>query len=346
MKKTLLMLVLLIMTFVSACTNQDDLILSSSSETAKIGHVLVKNGQIVRDTRADDAEGASPAMWFSDENSFATYYNSLEGMPDSIKSIYPNEMGIELLDDLERCADLELDSIDIAASSEDEFRNLYNDLVRKYSENLITNYIDNTDLSLYAPVGESEDLKFIANSSGEYVIGDKVLKISDKMLPYSVQVLSVLAVNNIKSTGDYNELNNLIYKPVKGRRIFFSIERKNNKVIVYMKAKRHTWHGWVNDNNRWLVFEPMLQNFKSRFPVDKNIYWYHNFTKIADYIGDGLLWHHPLAHDPEVTGTVYVWSDFELTKDKKGNVVTDSKGIPVTDRSKAKKVRVSLAGEH
>lgn len=346
MKKTLLMLAVLVMTFVSACTNEDDMLLSSPSESVKIGHVLVKNGQIVKSTRTDVTEGLTQAMWFKDEKIFSTYYKSLEDMPDSIKPIYPNGMGIELLYNLERYADLELDSIDTAASSEKEFLNLYNDLIKKYSDKLITNYIDKTDLSLYAPIGENENIKFIANKNGEYVIGNKVFKISDKMLPHSVQVLSALEAANNKSEGDYNELNNLIYKPVKGRRISFSIERKDNKVTVYMKAKRKAWYGWKADNSRWLVFEPILQNFKSRLSVDKNIYWFFHFSEVKDYIGDGLLWHQPLAHDPKVTGTVYVWSDYELTKDKDGSVLTDSKRIPVTDRNKAKIVKVSLPGEH
>ena len=171
------MSMLVIMT---GCMQDEDVKPDVNGRTGEVSRVFVKDGKVMGGTRADGEEDMEPAMWFASVDSFNRYREDLSGMPDSIKADYAHELGVTAMSDLETKADAELDSIGEVATTETEFRTLYAKYVKKYSSTLINNYIDNTDLSLYAPVGDEEDIKYIANSNGQYVIGDKVCTVSER----------------------------------------------------------------------------------------------------------------------------------------------------------------------
>lgn len=337
------MSMLVIMT---GCMQDEDVKPDGNGLTGNVSRVFVKDGKVISGTRADGEEDMEPAMWFASVDSFKRYREKLSGMPDSIKADYTHKLGVTAMSDLEMKADAELDSIGEVATTETEFRTLYAEYVEKYSSTLINNYIDNTDLSLYAPVGDDEDIKYIANPKGQYVIGDKVCTVSDKLLPYSVQVLSL--VEERTSSRKVSE-NSYSWSPVSGKKIKFSIEREKNKVTVYMSARKKMWYGWKADPKRWMAFLPVLSNFKKAINHDpyNTIYSYRYYKSIEEYIGEGILGQPPLAHDPYVEGTVYVWSDYEMEHDSKGNVLQSMPdGHPVVNMDKARQVKVSLAGEY
>lgn len=338
------MSMLVIMT---GCMQDEDVKPDGNGRTGNVSRVFVKDGKVISGTRADGEEDMEPAMWFASVDSFEQYREELSEMPDSIKADYTHELGVMAMSDLEMKADAELDSIGEVATTETEFRTLYAGYVEKYSSTLINNYIDNTDLSLYAPVGDEEDIKYIANSNGQYVIGDKVYTVSDKMLPYSVQVLSLVEERTSSKKGKVSE-NDFSWSPVSGKKIKFSIERRKNKVTVYMSAHKKMWYGWKSDPKRWMAFMPVLSNFKEVLHNDPHtIYSYRYYKSIKEYIGEGILGQPPLAHDPEVQGTVYLWSDYEMEHDSKGNVLRAMPdGHPVVNMNKARQVKVCLAGEH
>lgn len=338
------MSMLVIMT---GCMQDEDVKPDGNGLTGNVSRVFVKDGKVISGTRADGEEDMEPAMWFASVDSFEQYREELSEMPDSIKADYTYELGVMAMSDLEMKADAELDSIGEVATTETEFRTLYAGYVEKYSSTLINNYIDNTDLSLYAPVGDEEDIKYIANSNGQYVIGDKVYTVSDKMLPYSVQVLSLVEERTSSKKGKVSE-NDFSWSPVSGKKIKFSIERRKNKVTVYMSAHKKMWYGWKSDPKRWMAFMPVLSNFKEVLHNDPHtIYSYRYYKSIKEYIGEGILGQPPLAHDPEVQGTVYLWSDYEMEHDSKGNVLRAMPdGHPLVNMDKARQVKVSLAGEH
>lgn len=338
------MSMLVIMT---GCMQDEDVKPDGNGLTGNVSRVFVKDGKVISGTRADGEEDMEPAMWFASVDSFEQYREELSEMPDSIKADYTHELGVMAMSDLEMKADAELDSIGEVATTETEFRTLYAGYVEKYSSTLINNYIDNTDLSLYAPVGDEEDIKYIANSNGQYVIGDKVYTVSDKMLPYSVQVLSLVEERTSSKKGKVSE-NDFSWSPVSGKKIKFSIERRKNKVTVYMSAHKKMWYGWKSDPKRWMAFMPVLSNFKEVLHNDPHtIYSYRYYKSIKEYIGEGILGQPPLAHDPEVQGTVYLWSDYEMEHDSKGNVLRAMPdGHPVVNMNKARQVKVCLAGEH
>ncbi len=348
MKKAIYALVMSMLVIMTGCMQDEDVKPDVNGRTGEVSRVFVKDGKVMGGTRADGEEDMEPAMWFASVDSFNRYREDLSGMPDSIKADYAHELGVTAMSDLETKADAELDSIGEVATTETEFRTLYAKYVKKYSSTLINNYIDNTDLSLYAPVGDEEDIKYIANSNGQYVIGDKVCTVSDKMLPYSVQVLSLVEERTSSKKGKVSK-NSYSWSPVSGKKIKFSIERKKNKVTVYMSAHKKMWYGWKSDPKRWMAFVPVLSNFKKAINHDpyNTIYYYRYCTSIKQYIGEGILAQGPLAHDPYVEGTVYVWSDYEMEHDSKGNVVRVMPyGLPLANLDKAKQVKVCLAGEY
>lgn len=347
MKKAIYALVMSMLVIMTGCTQDEDVKPDGNGRTGNVSRVFVKDGKVMNGTRADGEEDMEPAMWFASMDSFEQYREELSEMPDSIKADYTHELGVMAMSDLEMKADAELDSIGEVATTETEFRTLYAGYVEKYSSTLINNYIDNTDLSLYAPVGDEEDIKYIANSNGQYVIGDKVYTVSDKMLPYSVQVLSLVEERTSSKKGKVSE-NDFSWSPVSGKKIKFSIERRKNKVTVYMSAHKKMWYGWKSDPKRWMAFMPVLSNFKEVLHNDPHtIYSYRYYKSIKEYIGEGILGQPPLAHDPEVQGTVYLWSDYEMEHDSKGNVLRAMPdGHPVVNMNKARQVKVCLAGEH
>lgn len=348
MKKAIYALVMSMLVIMTGCIQDEDVKPDGNGRTGNVSRVFVKDGKVMSGTRADGEEDMEPAMWFASVDSFDRYREDLSGMPDSIKADYAHELGVTAMSDLETKADAELDSIGEVATTETEFRTLYAKYVKKYSSTLINNYIDNTDLSLYAPVGDEEDIKYIANPKGQYVIGDKVYTVSDKMLPYSVQVLSLVEERTSSKKGKVSE-NSYSWKPVSGKKIKLSIERKKNKVTVYMSAHKKMWYGWKSDPKRWMAFMPVLSNFKKAINHDpyNTIYSYRYYKSIKEYIGEGILGQPPLAHDPYVEGTVYVWSDYEMEHDSKGNVVRlMPDGHPLANLDKAKQVKVCLAGEY
>lgn len=347
MKKAIYALVMSMLVIMTGCMQDEDVKPDGNGLTGNVSRVFVKDGKVMNGTRADGEEDMEPAMWFASMDSFEQYREELSEMPDSIKADYTHELGVMAMSDLEMKADAELDSIGEVATTETEFRTLYAGYVEKYSSTLINNYIDNTDLSLYAPVGDEEDIKYIANSNGQYVIGDKVYTVSDKMLPYSVQVLSLVEERTSSKKGKVSE-NDFSWSPVSGKKIKFSIERRKNKVTVYMSAHKKMWYGWKSDPKRWMAFMPVLSNFKEVLHNDPHtIYSYRYYKSIKEYIGEGILGQPPLAHDPEVQGTVYLWSDYEMEHDSKGNVLRAMPdGHPVVNMNKARQVKVCLAGEH
>ena len=348
MKKAIYAFFMSMLVIMTGCMQDEDVKPDGNGRTGNVSRVFVKDGKVMSGTRADGEEDMEPAMWFASVDSFEQYREELSEMPDSIKADYTHELGVTAMSDLETKADAELDSIGEVATTETEFRTLYAGYVEKYSSTLINNYIDNTDLSLYAPVGDDEDIKYIANSNGQYVIGDKVFTVSDKMLPYSVQVLSLVEEPTTSKKGKVSK-NSYSWEPISGKKINFSIERKKNKVTVYMSARKKMWYGWKSDPKRWMAFVPVLSNFKKAIHHDpyNTIYYYRYYKSIKQYIGEGFLCQPPMAHDPEVQGTVYVWSDYEMEHDSKGNVVrVMPDGKPLAKMDKAKKVEVCLAGEH
>lgn len=345
MKKlfTFIMPSLLMLVMFSACTDIDEPSNPNSAGTSNngISKVIIKDGKIVNSTRTDSSD-EDAALRFADEAAFQKYVDYVSSLDEENKVDTPHSLGVYTLSDLEEEADHELDSIAASVETEAEFRKLYTPYVSKYKGRLIGNYVDDSDLNLYAPVKDAEDIIYIANKNGEYAVGDEVVKIDGHTLPQSVIELSKVFLKGEKPNAESLPVNSISYSPKKSRRVNFSIKRYKYEIRVFMNVKKKMWYGWRTDRHRWVAFEPVLNNFIQATPKpENNVYWYGRQYQVRELIGRGTPLTGPMAKAPTVTGIVYVWSDYEME--------TNPDGIPkfwlgniIVDRNRAKKVKVNL----
>ena len=335
---------LLMLVMFSACTDIDEPFSPKASGTSNSGisKVIIKDGKIVESTRSDSSD-EDAALRFADEAAFQKYVDYVSSLDEDNKLDTPHSLGVYTLSDLEEAADMELDSIAECVETEADFRKLYKPYVSKYKGRLISNYVDDSDLNLYAPVGNAEDIIYIANRNGEYAVGDEVVKIDGHALPESVIELSNVFLKGEKPNADSLPVNSISYAPKKSRRVNFSIKRYTYEIRVFMDVKKKMWYGWRTDRHRSLVFEPVLNNFIQATPKPKdNRYWYWCQYHVRELIGKGTPFKIPMAKAPTVTGMVYVWSDYEMDTNTNGRPKFNIDGTIIVDRNRAKKVKVNL----
>lgn len=335
---------LLMLVMFSACTDIEEPSNPSSAGTSNngISKVIIKDGKIVESTRSDSSD-EDAALRFADEAAFQKYVDYVSSLDEDNKLDTPHSLGVYTLSDLEEAADMELDSIAECVETEADFRKLYTPYVSKYKGRLISNYVDDSDLNLYAPVGDAEDIIYIANRNGEYAVGDEVVKIDGHALPESVIELSNVFLKGEKPNADSLPVNSISYAPKKSRRVNFSIKRYTYEIRVFMDVKKKMWYGWRTDRHRWVAFEPVLNNFIQATPKPKNNrYWYGRQYHVRELIGEGMPNTINYTNPPAVTGIVYVWSDYEMDTDSNGfPLFSLSDGI-IVDSNRAKKVKVNL----
>lgn len=303
---------------------------------------ITDNGEIIEKTKSDATISDNNALKFENEEVFEQYLTWLEDADEEERDDIPGLYGVTTLEDLQSQACVELDSIAEASSSESDFTKQYAMYKKKYEDRLISNYIDETDLTLYAPVGEEEILSYVANVNGQYVIGNKVVTLRTENLPYSVQLLSCLDDNSTYLPGNYPlPTNKLVYQPKKKRKVKFCISRKGYKINVCMNVQKKNWTGWHDMPHTWKMFQPELKNFTPKINKINNLY--HRFSSSAFnvYLGDGLPYQMPEARPKSVTGKVYFWTDYNLETTDKGGLISTGE-LPLYTRKHAIVVNVDL----
>jgi hypothetical protein len=326
---------LALMTIVFASCTNDIPIEDSQSSQSPVKVVFVKDGEIVETTRANEPD-ATPTLAFSSEKALNSYQSVLASMDSEGKKEYTKLVGISSLASLEDIADAELDSIGEASKTEEEFRFAYSKFVEKYAGRLISNYLDESDLSLYAPTSSLKDLEYIANRNGEYVVGNKVCKLEDFDLPESVKLLSSIETKAATRANNPTYINSYVIKPKRHKRVKFTISRKYDTVQILMRVDKKMWYGWKIDPNRDLIFEPYLANVTrsvTYFPR----YWTHKKNKIDIIFGH--------ATGASVTGTIHTWTDMSAEFDANDNIITtviNNCIVPKCEYSKSTDVIVNL----
>lgn len=140
------------------------------------------------------------------------------------------------LHDVAKQADSDLEEIGNRVSSEAEFRREYAELVKKYAGVLITNPIDDTDLDLYVPEEDNVE-SYIANQNGIYVVNNEVRQVELKSV-LSESVASASKQNVAPLAADNVHTNSYIVEPQDGKKVYFTIARKVNRVYVTMYVKK------------------------------------------------------------------------------------------------------------
>ena len=109
-----------------ACDNDEQNLLDPPKPESTVSAVMVKDGKIVStQTRASENMG-TVALKFKDDASLASFKESLSNETDAEKQKTIMSYGVRTLHDLAEQADDELEKIGVEASSEEQFRNLYN----------------------------------------------------------------------------------------------------------------------------------------------------------------------------------------------------------------------------
>lgn len=342
MNKLIFSSILLLGTLVS-CAEMDQELLSESVRFNGISTVYIDDGKIV-DTRGVIDPLPTRALKFENEEALSKYCKAMDSMSLEERVNLSVQLGVQTLGVLEIIANNELDSIGSISKTEPEFKLKYDLLVKKYDGILLCNYIDPTDLNFYASEGEGsmKNIKYFANSKGEYVVGDVVQKLDITILPRFIEIIS--SVDDV--TDDENlPTNTVTFSPAENKKVKFLIEKVSNDINVAMYVKKKMWHGWIDDKYRWLLFEPQLKNYTQALAPSDNIYWYKGMPNIYQTIGKGLPLETPAATPPKVNGKVYIWTDYSFEFDRQGNPIYDFSqhtGHPIVTRDKAVVVNVSL----
>lgn len=169
------LIIVLIVISLASCDNYELNSLDSAKNVPAISTVMVSNNEVVSvQTRASENMG-TVALKFKNEEALVSFKEFLSNETYSEKRHTLMSYGVRTLHDLAEQADNELEKIGKEASSEKQFRTLYNLYKAKYDGLLTTNKYDSTDLTLYVPDEDNVE-SYIANKEGVYVVGNSVVK--------------------------------------------------------------------------------------------------------------------------------------------------------------------------
>ena len=330
-----------------ACSNKDDFeseaIASNSMQESEVSVVSVVDGTIFKASTRGDSDTENLALAFSTQWAYENFKEKLNGMTKAQKIDYVKSLGVESLKDLEVIADEELEEIDSAATSDEEFWRMYEQYKEKYAGILYPDFDDEDNLTLYAPEGDDTEA-FIANKDRVYVIGNKVVKA--KLQPASKTVSLKSTTGNQINEGSWQ----LPEIPEKTFCFKLSITEWNQIHIRYY-TRKVMWHGGSKDDpHRDYYVKYNLANIvyfftgaygqkvetSEPFPI-------YCFEQPRHGVDETLG--RPFNISKHVTGYVRLWTDLTVEKDANGNVVTETvngSAIPKCLDSKAHYINIDL----
>lgn len=353
MKKKNFYLVVGMALLAMSCSNDDQIetvenLSGANWESPKV--VLVENGCVLPATRSVE-DSSKLALYFNDEQSFLNFKKSLDNVSDYEKQEIVSSLGFKSLHDIADEADDELEELGKKAATETIFRNMYAEYVAKYSNLLIRNNVDTTDLSLYVPDGENLD-SYLVNESKQIVIGNKVIPIKlQNNLSKGVVDASKMMIDYDKGVSTYaatEDVNRFVYSPKKHKRVYFNAYMKSVYMWVQMYAKKKMWYGWKNDPNREYFFDSFLSGtFQYQFQQPNGAiismrlprYIFNNNVKNGFNIILGK------TNGGVITGEIRTWTDMTSEHDSNGkqlNETIEGHVVPKCLLSKAKICKINL----
>lgn len=305
-----------------ACDNDEQNSLDSPKPESTVSAVMVKDGKIVStQTRASENMG-TVALKFKDEASLVSFKEYLSNETDAEKQKTIMSYGVRTLHDLAEQADDELEKIGVEASSEEQFRSLYNVYKAKYNGLLISNKHDSTDLTLYVPDEDNID-SYIANTNGVYVVGKRVVKVN---LRNDVPETIVNASKAFKSLNSKTFTNFSVFRPNKFTRVFLQASMSDIKVRVQMHCDKKMWYGWKNDPSHSYYLSPKLNNivylaqdsYGHETPINTlSMFVFDNKNTVKGSL-DIIL---GKINGQRITGTLYAWTDLTAEHDSNGKMI-------------------------
>ena len=150
-------MVLLFVIMLAACESDEQLPFKTAKSLPAVSTVRVSHGEIVNpQTRVSNTMG-QVALRFKDSESLRSFRQSLGNKTEGEKIKSVEALGVNTLHEIALQADDELERIGNTAISEKQFRDLYEKYKAKYNRLLVSNPLDENDLSLYVPDGDNID---------------------------------------------------------------------------------------------------------------------------------------------------------------------------------------------
>lgn len=329
-----------------ACDNDELNSLDSTKQGSAVSTAMVKDGEVVSTQTRTSENSGTVALKFKDEASLASFKESLYNETDAEKRITLMSYGVRTLHDLAEQADDELERIGEESSSEEEFRNLYNEYKAKYDGQLVTNKYDSTDLTLYVPDEDNVE-SYIANNEGVYVVGNTVVKAN---LKNDVSTSVIRMSKAFMSNNNKTPVNSSVFKPNKHEKVYLDVYMINIRMWVRMHCKKKMWYGWKNDPNRSYYLITRLNNItylaQGKYgqevptsPLPMFIFDNHKNVKNGFNIILGKV------NGGRIIGTIYAWTDMTIDRNSKGEIITVQEGgmlHPKVSIEKAQILNVNL----
>jgi hypothetical protein len=317
-----LFMALLFVIMLAACENDEQLPYKPANSLPAVSTVMVSHGEIGNpQTRASNTMG-QVALRFKDSESLRSYRQSLENKTEEEKIKSVEALGVSTLHEIALQADDELEKIGNTAISEKQFRNLYEKYKAKYNGILVSNPLDEYDLSLYVPDGDNID-SYIANTDGVYVVGNRVVKVD---LGNDVSETIVNASKAFKSLNSKTFTNFSVFRPNKFTRVFLQASMSDIKVRVQMHCDKKMWYGWKNDPSHSYYLSPKLNNiiylaqdsYGHETPINTlSMFVFDNKTTVKGSL-DIIL---GKINGQRITGTLYAWTDLTAEHDSNGKMI-------------------------
>lgn len=238
---------LLFIIMLTACENDEQLPFKPANSLPAVSTVMVSHGEFVNpQTRASNTMGQA-ALRFKDSKSLRSFRQSLENKTEEEKIKSVEALGVNTLHVIVLQADDELERIGNTAISEKQFRDLYEKYKAKYNSLLVSNPLDENDLSLYVPDEDNVE-SYIANNEGVYVVGNTVVKAN---LNNDVSTSVIKMSKAFMSDNNNIPTNSSVFKPNKYKKVYLDAYMINTKMGVRMhwkkssKVSNHEFYLWV-----------------------------------------------------------------------------------------------------
>jgi len=335
-----------------SCQNEDLVTENASVENAKVQLVQVTdNGQIIPTNNVARAigNGESYALQFDSKATYDATIKQLETMSAKEKLSFAESYGLHSLQQLAIVADEELEQIGAEASSEADFRKKYEAYKAKYTNILISNPYDSSDLSLYVPDGNNV-LTYLIGENAKIVIGNEIDTILLSQDMANSDKLSFAP--KAQTLADENLNGFYVRDGSKKTNCEVTLDPRTLFVNVHVGLQKKMWYGWKRDNHRDVYYHIELTNFTYNYWADGNrqinigcpdLYVFKE-TGSIDYKTGYLT-----GGSKTLGGMIYVWTDMTAGSETKifnyvvaDNVVKRGEVWPKCDRASSYSSKISL----
>ncbi len=326
-------------TILAVCSCSDEIKNLTEQTMPSVSTVNIINGTIVNELYR--GTGETKTLAFRDNAAFESFKITISQMNEEDRCQYVSKYGIVSVYNLSKKADDELEEIGATSKNEKEFAQAYDALKSNYDGTLVSNAKDLSDLNLYVPASDDDEIyPFITGKNHKIVIGKEIidLKFYDRVNKSdSLTFINTAHQSNMRrSRPTENEANwnvNWFIESDDGKKVAFNAYIDGDHVTFHFGAQKKMWYGWKRDNNRQLYFRLFelsgmtFDRFSAELMEMNNpdkTYWlgeYKRFGSIDLNVGNWINQGAPSMNSCNVTGKIYVWTDMTVDKDDSGNII-------------------------